>query len=185
MTVDNLWFLADRATRNADTVYHRLSQRYGDPLVFEKSRNVSRLRFRTLAERIRSSGGPYGAHTIVYRSEQILLVRHEGVEMWVLPGGQLYSGETFHDAAKRELSEETGIEATYEELAVIVRVDIHHGSYYTWGVLPVFLAEAETVEPDVCDPDDEISTAQWFDLDGLPGDTRDREDLLVWCDRVL
>jgi hypothetical protein len=50
-------------------------------------------------------------------------------------------------------------------------------------VLPVFAATAETTATTISDPDDEISAAEWFA--DLPADTRDREDLLAWRERVL
>lgn len=184
MTINDLWFLADQATQCAERAYHHLVERYGEPIEFTRAKSVSRSRFRTLAERISRSGAPYGTHTIVYRSTgELLLVRHEGVDMWVLPGGQLDGQESFHDAARRELDEEAGIDATYDGLAMLTRVEVSHGSYQTWGVMPVFAARANTIETDICDPDGEISRAQWFT--DLPDDTRDRDDLLAWRARSL
>jgi len=58
------------------------------------------------------------------------------------------------------------------------RVEVTCGGCSTWGVLPVFHAVADTTTPAVSDPDDEISAARWFDAEGLPDDTRDREDLI-------
>lgn len=179
MTVDDLWFLADQATQRAERAYHRLLDRYEEPIAFDQTKHVSRIRFRTLAERIRASGAPYGSHTIAYQpTGELLLVRHEGVDLWVLPGGQLSDEESFHDAARRELDEEAGIDVTYEGLATLTRVTICHGTYSMWGVLPVFAARANTLETDVRDPDGEISDARWFA--DLPEDTRDRDDLLTW-----
>lgn len=184
MTINDLWFLADQAAKNAEMAYHHLRENYGEPLEFTRTKTVSRLRFRTLAERISRSGTPYGSHTIVYRSTgKLLLVRHEGVDMWVLPGGQLDEEESFHDAAQRELAEEAGIDVTYDGLATLTRVEVSYENYQTWGVMPVFAARANTVEPNICDPDDEISRAQWFAE--LPEDTRDREDLIAWRTRAL
>jgi 8-oxo-dGTP diphosphatase len=184
MTFDDLWFLADQATQRAERAYHRLLDCYEDPIAFDRTKHVSRSRFRTLAERIRTSGAPYGSHTIAYQpTGEMLLVRHEGVNMWVLPGGQLDNEESFHDAAQRELDEEAGIDVTYEGLAILTRVTVSHGTYSMWGVLPVFAARANTVETDVCDPDGEISEARWFT--DLPDDTRDRDDLLTWRTSAL
>ncbi|RRJ33677.1 NUDIX hydrolase [Halocatena pleomorpha] len=179
MTLNDLWFLADRAAQSAEKAYHQLTKHYNDPLEFTRTKTVSRVRFRTLAERISRSGAPYGSHTIVYRpTGKLLLVRHEEVDMWVLPGGQLDTGESFHDAARRELAEEAGIDVTYDGLATLTRVEVVYRDHRTWGVMPVFAARANTVETDVCDPDGEISQARWFSE--LPEDTRDREDLLAW-----
>lgn len=179
MTLDELWFLADEASQQAEQAYHTLDTRHDAFVEHERTRQVSRRRFRTLATRVKDSGAPFGAHTIVFReSGEILLVRHEGVDKWVLPGGGVQSGESFRETAKRELDEEAGIAAEYEGLAMANRIHIECDSYRTWGVLPIFEARAESLEPTIADPDDEISDAQWFDT--LPPDTRDRADLVAW-----
>jgi 8-oxo-dGTP pyrophosphatase MutT (NUDIX family) len=186
-TIDRLWYLTDVADQRAEQAYHGLRDTYEDFLEFDRSRTVSRARFRTLAERIRDHGAPYGAHTVVYRSPgDLLLVRHEGVDMWVLPGGEVDPGEDFRDTAERELREEAGIEATYDGLAMVTRVDVRCAEYATWGVLPVFAARAVETDPgalSVSDPDGEISTARWFGT--LPEDTRDRAEIERWRERAL
>lgn len=184
MTLSDLWFLADEADQRAAQAYHDLTANREATLECTYHRRVSRTRFRTLAGRIRETGTPYGAHTVVYRpSGELLLCRHEGVGLWVLPGGEVDSGESFRAAAERELSEEAGIEATYEGLAIATRVEVRCDDYATWGVMPVFAAVAESTETAIADPDDEISAAEWFTE--LPDDTRDREDLLAWREKAL
>ena len=186
-TVDSLWYLADEADQCAAQAYHRVSEAHsGTPIEKTYEKRVSRPRFRTLAERIRASGAPYGAHTLVYRrSGELLLVRHEGVDLWVLPGGGVDESESFHEAAARELDEEAGVAAEYQGLAMLNRIDIRCDSYRTWGVLPVFCARAETIETTISDPDGEISAARWFRPESLPDDTRDREDVLAAVRAVL
>jgi ADP-ribose pyrophosphatase YjhB (NUDIX family) len=179
--VDDLWFLADEAGQQAERTYHRLLDRHDDYREFETTKRVSRGRFRTVAERIRDNGAPYGAHTLVYRpSGELLLVRHEAVGMWVLPGGEAQSGESFREAAERELQEEAGVTAAYEGLGLLGRVDFRADGHAVWGVLPIFEAEvdADAPAPTAEDPDGEITAARWFD--DLPEDTRDREELLAW-----
>ena len=177
--VDNLWYMADEANQQAESTYHQLSDQYSTYLEYERSRLVSRPRFRTLAERIRENGLPYGAHTLVYRSSgELLLVRHEGVDKWVVPGGEVHSNETLVEGARRELREEAGVEVAYDGLAILARVSFQGDGHNTWGVLPVFEGRAETTDLEVCDPDDEISAARWFD--DLPEDTRDRDELREW-----
>jgi len=181
---DDLWYLADEAKQCAEQARHRLDRRYDDYLEFERTRRVSRPRFRTLAERIRDNGTPYGAHTIVYRpSGELLLVRHEDVDLWVLPGGGVREEETFREAAEREVAEEAGVEVDYDGLAILTDVRVVVDDTETWGVLPVFAGEAETIEPTVSDPDGEISAAKWFAEP--PEDTRDRRDILTWRERAL
>lgn len=185
-SVDELWFLADEADQQAAQTYHELRDREEAVLSFEATKRVSRRRFRTVASRIRENGAPYGAHTLAYRpGGDLLLVRHDAVGMWVLPGGETRDGESFRDGAERELGEEAGLEGEYEGLGLLGRVTFLSGDHTTWGVLPVFEARIppEAGEPTVEDPDDEISEARWF-VD-LPEDTRDREQLRRWRKRRL
>lgn len=185
MPVDSLWYLASEAEQRAEQAYHRLAESYEDFIKFDRTQSVSRRRFRTLAERVRRTGAPFGAHTIVYRpSGELLLVRHEGVNMWVLPGGGVDGDESFRDAAERELREEAGVDAAYEGLAMVTRVTFEWRGHESWGVLPVFAARpSETVTPEVRDPDGEISAARWFS--DLPDDTRDRSDIQAWREAAL
>ncbi|MGB9987798.1 NUDIX hydrolase [Salarchaeum japonicum] len=185
MPIDDTWFLAQRAEQTAERAYHRISDTHDDFVEFSRTRHVGRNRFRTLAERIEETGAPFGAHTIVYRpSGELLLVRHDGVDLWVLPGGGVETDETYREAAERELDEEAGVDADYCGLAMVTRITVRSGPYETRGVLPVFAADAtDCTEPEISDPDDEISAAQWFH--DLPDDTRDRDDLEQWRNRVL
>jgi 8-oxo-dGTP diphosphatase len=185
--VDGLWFLADKASQRAEQAYHDTEDSYGNAgLERTYRKRVSRHRFRTLVGRIKHSGTPYGAHTLVNReSGELLLVRHDGVDLWVLPGGGVDGSESLRETAERELTEEAGIEATYRGLAMLNRIEISCQGRNTWGILPVFHATAETTETAISDPDGEISEAEWFHPDCLPGDTRDRSDLIAAARTVV
>lgn len=179
MAVDNLWYLADQARQQAEQTRHRFDSEYDDYLEFTRHRSVSRQRFKTVAERTQNNGLPYGAHTLVTNpDEELLLVRHDAVDMWVLPGGQVDGVESIREAARRELREEAGIGAIEDGLAILARAEFHCDDYDTWGVLPIFEAHTEETELAVDDPDGEISDARWFAK--LPEDTRDREELRRW-----
>ena len=179
MTVDRLWYLADEADQQAAQTYHDLEAAHSDHVEFSKTRWISRPRFRTIADRVTDNGLPYGAHTVVSRpSGEILLVRHTAVDKWVLPGGEVAQGESFEQAARRELSEEAGIDARFEGLALLGRVEFYSDDHSMWGVLPIYEAHAKSTDITVDDPDEEITDARWFET--LPEDTRDRGLLESW-----
>jgi 8-oxo-dGTP diphosphatase len=179
MPVDELWYHADRASQRAEQAYHRLVDAHQDFHEHESHRSVSRPRFRELTERVEQTGAPFGAHALVWnQAAEVLLVRHDGVDLWVLPGGEVHPEESFRDAAERELAEEAGITAEFDGLAMLTRVSFSWKNHEAWGVLPVFAAEAADADPTVADPDDEISRAAWFQ--DLPSDTRDRALIESW-----
>jgi 8-oxo-dGTP diphosphatase len=178
-TVDDLWYLADVASQQAEQTYHDLAAQYDGFVEFTRHRRVPRHRFRRVAEDARDHGAPFGAHTLTYQpSGELLLVRHDGVGKWVLPGGELDDGESFREAALRELREESGVEGRIEGLGMLGRIEFYCEDNNTWGVLPVFETRAATTAVDVQDPDGEISEARWFTE--LPEATRDREEIRQW-----
>ena len=66
--------------------------------------------------------GPWpraGASAVLFRAEAVLLVERGGPSegLWSLPGGSIEAGETAEDAARREVSEETGVPAHIVGLA--------------------------------------------------------------------
>lgn len=58
---------------------------------------------------------------VVNDKQEILLVKHrKGNRLyWVLPGGRLEYGETFHECAVRELKEETGLDVEIERFCFL------------------------------------------------------------------
>ena len=122
-TVDDLWYLADVASQQAEQTYHELSEQYSEFVEFTRHRRVKRPRFRTVAEDARAHGAPFGAHSLAYRpTGELLLVHRRRVGRWLFPGGELDSKESVSEAALRELREEGGIEARLEGLGMLGRV---------------------------------------------------------------
>lgn len=88
-----------------------------------------------------------------------------GEGTWTMPGGKLHFGESFEEAAAREVFEETGIAIKPQELKVIaVNNDrIADAHFITIGLLYEGVVEKPKVmEPDV------ITRWGWFTLDNLP-----------------
>ena len=69
---------------------------------------------------------------VVWRADEVLLIRRANPPYqgcWSIPGGKLEFGETLHEAALRELKEETGIHAEIEGLIDIFESITEHGHY--------------------------------------------------------
>ena len=87
----------------------------------------------------------------------------DGYETWSMPGGKVEYLEKLVDAAKRELKEETTIEALDIKLISINDDIVDQEHYVTIG----FLVTSFKGEAIVTEPDKNIDW-QWFDLNSLP-----------------
>lgn len=83
--------------------------------------------YRTLLGRVRFRKRPSARLLVLDHQERVLLFRFRfdtgplaGTAYWATPGGGLDEGESFAEAARRELAEETGIDADVGE-AIAVR----------------------------------------------------------------
>jgi ADP-ribose pyrophosphatase YjhB (NUDIX family) len=66
-----------------------------------------------------------GASIVVFKDNKVLLVKRERdpfAGIWSLPGGKTENDESPREAARRELREETGIEADIEGVVDTVRI---------------------------------------------------------------
>ncbi len=86
-----------------------------------------------------------------------------GAGTWTMPGGKLELGETFEEAARREVKEETNINLKKPEVFCVNNDRIKGVQFITVGMYSeVFDGEARIMEPD------EIVEWQWFALNKLP-----------------
>jgi len=117
-----------------------------------------------------------GVATMLLKKGKVLLgKRHDdpikagsllhGEGTWTIPGGKLHFGESFEDAAYREVLEETGLKVKKEKLKIIsVSNDIVKEAHFvTLG----FLCKDFEGEPQVKEPD-EITEWKWFSFSNLP-----------------
>ncbi|MFW9847737.1 MAG: NUDIX hydrolase [Candidatus Thorarchaeota archaeon] len=69
-----------------------------------------------------SDDGTFGmrAVAVMLRNGCVLLSRLEYEDLWVLPGGRVFIGETAQDAVKREIKDEAGFEIGVERLLWVI-----------------------------------------------------------------
>jgi 8-oxo-dGTP diphosphatase len=88
-----------------------------------------------------------------------------GEGTWTMPGGKIEFGETFEEAATREVEEETSIVIDGQDLSLISLENdaVADAQFVTIGFFcDKFTGEAKVMEPD------EITEWKWFELDSLP-----------------
>lgn len=102
-----------------------------------------------------------GARVIIFDNKKILLVKHTYQNQYFLPGGMIKPGETFEQAAKRELKEETGFVVEDLELFGV------YNSFqeYKNDTIVVFQSTKYRVGKR---KDSEIESFNFFDIDQLP-----------------
>jgi ADP-ribose pyrophosphatase YjhB (NUDIX family) len=98
---------------------------------------------------------------IKYKNKVLFVQNSYGQKCWTLPGGGVKRGESFEDAAKREIKEEVGLELKHI---------IDKGSFLYEGegkrdTIHIFLSEVES--DDITIDNFEIQNASWEDIHSL------------------
>ena len=103
------------------------------------------------------------ASGIVRSDAGVLLHRHKRLGLWLQPGGHIDPGETPPQAALREVTEETGLDAAHvTDPPRIVHVDVHPGGRGHTHLDVRYLLQAPAVPPRP--PTDESQDVAWFTL---------------------
>ncbi len=88
-----------------------------------------------------------------------------GERHWTMPGGKIDFREKMHDAAIREVKEETNLDIKIKDLELIALNEdmLENVHFLTVGFLAKkWSGEVCTMEPE------QITEWQWFDMDNLP-----------------
>lgn len=110
---------------------------------------------------------------------RIALIKNTWTDGWFIPGGAVEPGETPKEAAKREVSEEVGLDATISEPLVVLDQTFVSESDDTErfsGQYVVYSATATGEIPDAIQlgvENEEILAARWFET--LPDELHDGE----------
>ncbi len=150
-----------RSRDRANGVLVRLAARYGEFRVREEVWQSTQAAYDRLAERFEANANGGAGIWVRDATDAVLLVRHDGAETWSEPSGKRERGETFPEAARREVREETGIETTIT--GVLEAKLITHDA---WNrpplVSPIVLFTGEPVAGDIDPRDGEIAEARWW-----------------------
>ena len=115
-----------------------------------------------------SRGATLGTRAMVINGAgRVFLVKHSYIDGWHLPGGGVETGETLHEALKRELMEEGRIELAGEATLFGIYLN-SHVSRRDHVALYVVRHFAQDRKPE---PNREIIDCDFFDLRALPPDT--------------
>ncbi len=87
----------------------------------------------------------------------------KGEATWTMPGGKIRFGESFEETAKREVSEETGMQLNKARVICTNNDKIETAHFVTIGLL----AEEFKGEPKAMEPE-QITEWRWFPIDKLP-----------------
>lgn len=108
-----------------------------------------------------------GIGVMIFREGKILLGKRRGAHgagEFAFPGGHLEYMESFDECARRETSEECGIEITNIRFGLLSNVKTYAPKHYVHIGL---IADWKSGEPVVCEPE-KCEGWDWYSLDELP-----------------
>lgn len=98
--------------------------------------------------------------------KRVLLCHRRDYDLWNLPGGTLENGESPWDGVKREIKEETGLDAEIESLAGVYSKPDKNEIVFSF-VCKVICGETTL--------NDEADKIEYFEIDKLPSNTSQKQ----------
>jgi 8-oxo-dGTP diphosphatase len=139
-------------------------------MALPRSRSAQSSNSVILMNRVHAAGG------VVLRDGRVAVVHRPRYDDWSLPKGKLDPGESFEEAALREVEEETGLRCRLVRELPAVKYDVR-------GRLKVVRYWAmEVVDETPFVPDDEVDDVRWLEPQealALLTYDRDREPVLA------
>ncbi len=117
------------------------------------------------------------ATVAVLHGDHILMGKRRDNGKWTVPGGHANPGESHHEAAARELKEESGIEADHGELRKLGESKtVTNDKGEKVEVVPFAFKPKDRPKTSMTDdPDAEVHRWKWVDCkDGLPDDIKSK-----------
>jgi 8-oxo-dGTP diphosphatase len=111
-----------------------------------------------------------GMGVLVMRRGRVLLGRRRGSHSegyYAAPGGHIEFGESFEQAARREVGEETGLEIAELRLLSVGNYVFRRQDGERHYIDVDFVCEAPSGEPHLMEPE-KCDGWEWYDLDDLP-----------------
>ena len=108
-----------------------------------------------------------GAFILNEKNELLMQLRNKSPEKeyWSIPGGKVEMFETFEQAIKREVKEETGVEVQVVcELGICNHIIENEQKHW---VSPSYLCKIIKGEPQILEPTKHLDM-KWFSLENLP-----------------
>jgi len=140
----------------------RLRTTYGDFDIehetFETTTEIVQMGRQLREEQPLSGAGVVARHD----GELLLVCDEEAPDAWTVPGGNLRPNERFEDAARRELSEETGMDCCITGIHSALRgTAVAADGDTTLTAIAVFF-EGDVDSPELSVDHDEIEAAEWW-----------------------
>ncbi|PSQ18585.1 ADP-ribose pyrophosphatase [Halobacteriales archaeon QS_8_69_26] len=157
--------LTRRSRDRVDDLAARLRDDHGEFRTVEKEWRHPPGFYESLVERF-EAGHAGGAGGWIYDDDgRVLLAKDEGTVGWMDPGGKREPGESFEEAARREIREETGGEVTLTGVLELHRITVYDGTDRDRPHLlePIVIFEARYEGGDPEPTDGEIEAVEWFE----------------------